>query len=92
MNEWIGEELIVFKESRGLPYSVIASKPLRVYAISKEDFLTNLPKDVFQYFEECARGKCKWLEQRFIEIAKNMNKQMMKDSYFEGITQKSNEV
>jgi hypothetical protein len=64
---------------------VIATKNLKVYYISKEDFFLKLPKDVLQYFEDNCSSKCKWLDKRFLEIAKNVNK--LKDTYFEGITE-----
>jgi hypothetical protein len=43
-HEWIGNEIKFFNESP-LPYSVIATKPLKVFCLSKEDFNSKVPKD-----------------------------------------------
>ncbi len=86
----MGDEFLYFGETTPVPYSIISTKPLLVYSISKEDFQNKLPKDIQLYFEENSINKCKWIEQRFIEILKNLNK--LKDSYFEGISEKSNEI
>ena len=42
------------------------------------------------YFEETSNNKSKWLEKRFFDIARNVNK--LQDSYFDGLTEKSIEV
>ncbi len=87
--EWIGNELRFFND-RALPYSVIATKPMRVFSITKENFLENTPKDLLPYFDEISLQKCKWIQSRFDSIAKNINQ--MKDAYFEKVTEQSNEV
>ena len=66
--EWLGIELRYFNE-RAVPYSVIATQPMRVYAISKEDFLANTPKDLLPYFDEVSIQKCQWIQSRFLTIA-----------------------
>ena len=80
----------MYFSDQSIPYSVIATKPLKVFYISKEDFLTKIPKDIQYYFEDTCTNKCKWLEKRFYDIAKNLNK--LKDEYFETLSEQSHEV
>ncbi|CDW88887.1 UNKNOWN [Stylonychia lemnae] len=87
--EWIGDEIKFFND-RPIPYSVIATKPLKVFCLSKEDFYSKMPKDLMPYFDDQAHNKVKWLEKRFYEIAKSLNK--LKDNYFETLNEQSNEV
>lgn len=82
--EWIGNEIRYFSE-KPVPYSVIATKSMRVYSISKDDFMNKTPKDLLPYFDEISSHKSKWVCDRFIEIALNVNK--LKDTYFEGINE-----
>jgi len=89
-NEWIGDEFLYFGEQGKLPYSVIATKPLLVYCLQKEDFQLKFSKDMQQFIQDGAYNKCKWIEQRFIMIITNLNK--LKDSYFDDITEKSSEI
>lgn len=37
--------MLIFPDTP-LPYSVIASKPVKVYSLSKEDYYSKMPKDV----------------------------------------------
>ncbi len=89
-NEWIGDEFLFFGDSQSVPYSITSTKPLLVYALSREDFYSKFSKEMQMFLEENAAHKCRWIEKRFFEILKNLNQ--LKDSYFEGITDKSSEV
>jgi hypothetical protein len=64
---------------------VIAVKQMKAFAISKDDFMTKTPKDLLPYFDQISNHKCKWIEERFIEIAKNVNQ--LKDAYFDNLTE-----
>ena len=42
------------------------------------------------YFDDMSNNKVKWLEKRFYEIAKSLNK--LRDNYFETLNEQSIEV
>eukprot|EP00347_Sterkiella_histriomuscorum_P007674 403348008 len=56
--------------------------------ISQKEWIGN--EDIQYYFEDTCTNKCKWLEKRFYDIAKNLNK--LKDEYFETLSEQSHEV
>lgn len=50
------------------PYSVISQTVVEVYAITKQDLLTKIPKDIRDLMEDKASSKLEWIKKRLIEI------------------------
>eukprot|EP00347_Sterkiella_histriomuscorum_P011324 403372888 len=68
LGEWIGDEILIDKESTH-PFSIIAKTPIvTVYVISKEDFFQKLPKEYLQLIRENHLQKQKFYGKRMFEI------------------------
>ncbi len=90
--EWVGNEILIY-EDHPVPFSVIATNYVETLAITRNEINSkSFPRDIRDQVHEMAKERLKFIQQRVVDISKDLKKVNKWDEFHKYYDDKGKEV